>query len=41
MTEWKGFKLPMDFFLVWNGEKFRIGKCDPITKEIIEWYEVV
>lgn len=37
--DWKGFKLPMGFFLVWHEDKFRFGKCDPITKEMIEWYD--
>lgn len=40
MIEWKGFKLPMGFFLITDGKTVRIGKCDPLTKEVIEWYEL-
>lgn len=38
--KWIGFKLGMGFFIVWNEGKVRYGKCDPITKEVIEWYEI-
>lgn len=37
---WKGFKFPMGFFLVWKDEKLVAGKCDPLTKEVLHWYEV-
>lgn len=37
----KGFKLPMSFFLVWSDEESMIvGKVDPNTKEVIEIYEI-
>lgn len=37
---WKGFKFPMGGFLVWSQDgKMAWGKCDPNTKEVIEWNE--
>jgi len=41
LTEWKGFKFPLGFFVVISPEgKMAVGKCDPITKEVIEWYSI-
>jgi len=38
---WKGFKLPMGGFMVWSQDgKMALGKCDPITREVIEWNEM-
>lgn len=39
--EWKGFMLNMGAFFVHcsDGKRFSMGKCDPITKEVLEWYE--
>jgi len=37
---WNGFKLPMGFFVVWKDNQMRFGKCHPITKEVIEWFEL-
>lgn len=41
MKEYKGFKFPMGFFIVHdeNG-KMKFGKCDPVTKEVLESYEM-
>jgi len=39
--KWKGFKFPMGFFILQSEDgRVRIGKCDPVTKEIIEIYEL-
>ena len=37
---WKGFKLPMGFFMVWKDGEVRAGKCDPLTKAVLHWYEI-
>jgi hypothetical protein len=37
--EWTGFKFPMGFFVVIKDGNVRFGKCNPVTKEVIEWYE--
>lgn len=40
MTEWKGFKFPMGFFVIVDPEgNIRYGKCDPITKEVLKIYD--
>lgn len=39
MSEWKGLNFTAGFFVVWKDGKFRFGKCDPVTKKIIQWYE--
>lgn len=37
---WKGFKLPTGTFMVWSWDgRVACGKCDPLTKEILEWHE--
>lgn len=37
---WKGFKFPMGAFMVWSQDgRLAWGKCDPLTKEVIEWNE--
>lgn len=39
--EWKGFKLSMGFFIVWSKDgRIKYGKCDPLTKKVIELYEL-
>jgi hypothetical protein len=40
--KWNGFKFPMGLFIVWDEDhkQIRIGKCDPFTKEIIEWFHI-
>ena len=39
---WKGFKFPMGTFIVWHQDgRMAWGKCNPITKEILEWNEVI
>jgi hypothetical protein len=40
LKTWTGFKFKMGAFIVINANKVRIGKCDPETKEVIEWYEI-
>jgi hypothetical protein len=40
LKTWIGFKFKMGAFIVINANKVRIGKCDPETKEVIEWSEI-
>lgn len=38
--EWNGFHFPMGFFTVFNEKgEMRFGKCDPITKEVLDLYQ--
>lgn len=38
MSKWTGFKFTSGFFIIWSPEgKMRFGKCDPLTKKVIEW----
>ena len=40
MTEWKGFKFPMGFFVVVDSQgNIRFGKCDPLTNDVMQWYD--
>lgn len=39
MNKWNGFIFPMGFFVVVKEGKVRVGKADPVTKEVIEWYD--
>jgi hypothetical protein len=37
---WNGFKFPTGVFMVWSKDgRMAYGKCDPITKEVLEWHE--
>lgn len=41
LMTWKGFKFPMGFYCVVSEDgRVKIGKCDPITKEIIVSHEI-
>jgi len=41
MNRWDGMVFPMGFFLVSDDNGgLRMGKCDPLTREILEWYEI-
>lgn len=40
ITEWTGFKFSSGFFIVYHQGKIRFGKCDPVTKEPLEWHEL-
>ncbi len=40
-TNLSGFKLPMGFFIVWSPDgRVRYGKCDPITKKVLEIHKL-
>lgn len=40
MTKWDGFMLKSGLFFVFKDGIVRIGKCNPATKEVLEWYEL-
>lgn len=35
MTKYSGFHFPMGSFIIWNDKQVLMGRCDPVTKEIL------